>query len=78
MPQRDTSIAIYKLFINPKWWGRSGALNARQGYKPSYQQAMYKSQMIGMIWPAYQNKVSVYQQALDIDPKLTWDNPTCL
>ena len=44
MPHRDTSLAIkHAIYINPI------ALNATQGYKPSYQQAIYQSQMMGTI-----------------------------
>ena len=52
MPQRDTKLQLNNLAI-------SHALNATQGHKHNYQQAIYRSQMMGTILPVYQNWVSV-------------------
>ena len=59
VPHNDTSLAINKLSIytDPKWWGRS-ALNASQGHKPSYQQAIYQSLSKGDDQPEYKDRVS--------------------
>ena len=59
VPHNNTSLAINKLYIytDPKLWGRS-ALNASQRHKPSYQQAIYQSQIKGDDQPEYKDMVS--------------------
>ena len=49
--------------------------NAKQGHKPSYQQAIYQSQMMGTIRPAYQNRGSVKLSTTLISIQNNRDNP---
>ena len=70
MPHKDTRIAYQSSYYSGSNCHKgtqallinlaiTQALNATQGHKRSYQQAIYRSQMMGTLLPVYQNRASV-------------------